>query len=107
MSAKSSPHFVRTVKNILKSILKDGIKMVVNCILLFLLVSGTSVSGWLTWYGSTRHDPSTTPGNTDSNEINRQTESTTSIAGMLAVACPLVVVTEVFSASARLLYNDD
>jgi hypothetical protein len=95
VSAKNSTRFVRTVKVILKLTLKDRIKMVVTCVLLFLLVSNTSVSGWLTWYASTHHDPSTTPGASDSNEIGHQTDSTRSIPGMFPLTCSLVVVSAV------------
>lgn len=70
-------------------------------VLLFLLLCNKSVSGWLTWYASTHHDPNPTPGANDSNEIGHQTDSTTSIPGMFPVACPLVVVNAV---SAQ--YND-
>ena len=65
--------------------------MVVTGIVLFLLLSNESVSGWLTWYASTHHDPSTTPGANDSNEIGHQTDSTTSIPGMFPDTCPLVL----------------
>lgn len=69
--------------------------MAVTCILLFLLVSSTSVSGWLTWYASTHHDPNTTPGASENNEVGRQTDSTRIIPGMFPVTCPLVVVSAV------------
>ena len=65
--------------------------MTVAGVVLFLLLSNKSVSGWLTWYASTHHDPSTTPGANDSNEIDHQTDSTTSIPGMFPVTCPLVL----------------
>lgn len=57
--------------------------MVGNYILLFLLVTNNPVSAWVTWYSSTHHDTNTTPGAGagDSNEINHQTEDTTSIPG--------------------------
>ena len=64
--------------------------MTVAGVVLFLLLSNKSVSGWLTWYASTHHDPSTTPGANDSNEIGHQTGST-SIPGMFPVTCPLVL----------------
>lgn len=108
MSAKNSTRFVRTVKVILKLTLKDRIKMVVTCVLLFLLVSNTSVSGWLTWYASTHHDPSTTPGASDSNEIGHQTDSTRSIPAELDILRLLNVsgatpgVSEVLGPSAHL-----
>lgn len=82
--------------------------MVVTCVLLFLLVSNTSVSGWLTWYASTHHDPSTTPGASDSNEIGHQTDSTRSIPAELDILRLLNVsgatpgVSEVLGPSAHL-----
>lgn len=66
--------------------------MVVAGVVLFLLLSNESVSGWLTWYASTHHDPGTTPGANDSNEIGHQTDSTTDIPGMFPVTHPLVLV---------------
>lgn len=69
--------------------------MVVTGVVLFLLLFNESVTGWLTWYASTHHDPSTTPGASDSNEIGHQTESTTSIPGMFPITCPLVLVNAV------------
>ena len=69
--------------------------MVVIGVVLFLLLSNESVSAWLTWYASTHHDPSTTPGNNDSNEIGHLTDSTTSIPGIFPVTCPLVLVNAV------------
>jgi len=75
--------------------------MVVTGVVLFLLLFNDSVSGWLTWYASTHHDPSTTLGANDSNEIGHQTVSTTSIPGMSPFTCPLVIVNAV---SAQ--YND-
>lgn len=95
MSSDSSSRFVRRVRNVLKSTLKDRIKMIVVGVVLFLLLSNKSVSGWLTWYASTHHDPSSTPGANDSNEIGHQTDSTTSIPGMFPVTRPLVLVNAV------------
>jgi hypothetical protein len=59
--------------------------MIVVGVVLFLLLSNKSVSGWLTWYASTHHDPSSTPGANDSNEIGHQTDSTTSIPAELDI----------------------
>jgi hypothetical protein len=74
--------------------LKGRIKMAVTCVLLLLLLSNESVSGWLTWYASTRHDPSTTPRTNDSNELGHQTDSTR-IPGMFPITCPFVLVNAV------------
>lgn len=85
-------------------------KMVGNYILLFLLVTNNPVSAWVTWYSSTHHDTNTTPGAGagDSNEINHQTEDTTSIPGELDILRLLNVtgaspgVSEVLGPSAHL-----
>lgn len=59
--------------------------MAVTCVLLFLLLSNESVSGWLTWYASTHHDTSATPRANDSNEIGHQTDGTTRIPAELDI----------------------
>lgn len=83
--------------------------MVVTCVMLFfVLVSSNSVSAWITWYASTHHDFSTTPGAGDSNEISHQTDSTTSIPAELDILRLLNVtgatpgVSEVLGPSAHL-----